>query len=153
MTYPHTPQGTGKRRGVIEEGRTRFYFYENTSKIFPSFETLFFSGPVEALYAPFWGSHPYVRHTNVLTCCPSRDSALWERGESQVFKVQVHESRGVVKVDGPAWARPRVTWTCEQYIIYLLLCAETESVVKSKVASVFTKLKIPRIPRTLCPTS
>ena len=51
-----------------------------------------------------------------------------------------------VKVDEPARARPGVTRTCEQYIIYLLLCAETESVVKSKVASVFKKLKIARYP-------
>ena len=82
----------------------------------------------------------------MLTCCSSRDSALWERGERKFFKVQVHESKGVAKVDGPARARPGVTRTCEQYIIYLLLCAETESVVKSKVASVFKKLKIARDP-------
>ena len=48
-----------------------------------------------------------------------------ERGERKFYKVQVHESKGVAKVDGPARARPGVTRTCEQYIIYLLLCAET----------------------------
>ena len=46
-----------------------------------------------------------------------------------------------VKVDGPARARTGVTRTCEQYIIYLLLCAEKVSVVKNRVASVFKKLK------------
>ena len=45
----------------------------------------FFRGPVAALYVRFWGSHPYVRHTNVLTCSPSSDSALWERGGSCFF--------------------------------------------------------------------
>ena len=48
-----------------------------------------------------------------------------------------------VKVDGPARAHPGVTRTCEQYIIYLFLCAETVSVVKNRVASVFKKLKYP----------
>ena len=94
-----------------------------------------------ALYAPFEGSHPSVQHTNVLTCCPLSDSALWERGGSCFFKVYVLQSRGVAKVDEPARARTGVTRTCEQYIIYLLLCAETVSVVKNKAASVFKKLK------------
>ena len=48
-----------------------------------------------------------------------------------------------VKVDGPARAHPGVTRTCEQYIIYLLLCAEKVSVVKNRVASVFKKLNHP----------
>ena len=84
---------------------------------------------------------------------PSSDSALWERGERKFYKVQAHESKGVAKVDGPARARPWVTLTCEQYIIYLLLCAETVSVVKSRIASVFKKLKNTRIQRTVCPIS
>ena len=40
-----------------------------------------------ALYVRFWGSHPYVRHTNVLTCRSSSDSALWERGVSVFWPV------------------------------------------------------------------
>ena len=35
----------------------------------------------------FGGSHPYVRHTNVLTGCSSSDSALWERGVSVFWPV------------------------------------------------------------------
>ena len=69
MTHPDTPQGTGKRLGTIEERRALFHFNENNCKQIPKGE-MFFSGPVAALYAPFWGSHPYVQHTNVLTCCP-----------------------------------------------------------------------------------
>ena len=35
MTYPHTPQGTGKRIGTIGERRAQFYFRPNTwSKFF-----------------------------------------------------------------------------------------------------------------------
>ena len=48
------------------------------------------SGPVAALYAPFRGSHPTVRHTNVLTYCSSSDSALLRREESEVRPVMSH---------------------------------------------------------------
>ena len=41
MTYHHTIQVTGKRLGTIEERRARFYFRQNTSKIFLSVETFF----------------------------------------------------------------------------------------------------------------
>ena len=59
-----------------------------------------------ALYVRFGGSHPYVRHTNVLTGRSSSDSALWERGVSCFFKVLVPQSRGVAKVARRNPARP-----------------------------------------------
>ena len=59
-----------------------------------------------ALYVRFGGSHPYVRHTNVLTCRPSSDSALWERGGSCFFEIKVPQSRGVAKVARWNPARP-----------------------------------------------
>ena len=42
MTYPHTPKGTGKRLGTIEERLARLYFRPNSGKHLeknPSVET------------------------------------------------------------------------------------------------------------------
>ena len=42
MTYPHTPQGTGKRIGTIGERRAQFYFRPNTwSKFFKCRDIVF----------------------------------------------------------------------------------------------------------------
>ncbi len=45
------------------------------------------SGPVAALYVPFWGSHIHVWHTNLLAYCSSSESADLMCVETFIIKV------------------------------------------------------------------
>ena len=80
MTHPHTPQVTGKRIGTIGERRARFYFYENTEKIFPSFKTLFFQAPWRPYMRRFGGP----THTcDIPTCSPAVPQAIPRCGSAE----------------------------------------------------------------------
>ena len=52
MTYPHTPQGTGKRIGTIDERRERFYLRpKHLENIILSVEHVFFRPRGGSTYA------------------------------------------------------------------------------------------------------
>ena len=80
MTYPHTPQGTGKRRGMIEERRTRFYFYENTWKNFQVSRHLFFLVP----WRPYMRRFEGPTHTcDIPMCSPAVPQEIQRCGSAE----------------------------------------------------------------------